>query len=538
MVKKVGILINEDARVAHWQQRIIKGIQKDKRFELSLILEDGLYKKEIFKKNRAQSFMSFLLSIQKYLERKLLRISDRSLSLPDLIDYQNLASCLTRFSTIKKSDSRVFLYDVVLDFSQIPHKSEYIKISKNGIWKILFRDIEQQKSGPIGFWEVLEREEGIGAVLGRVVNKGPDSYEILNTSFFNRGWSITETKNVVCEGAVSMVFKELNQIFFQQKDTVPHQVFNPINNKTPDLWSLLKYLGRFYSFLFFKVWEKFANSVLKIRPEKWSLFLGNGVFETSILEKLKPAPMPKDEFWADPFLFEYKGNEYVFFENYSYHSKKGKISCGRIIDDTLADISDVLVKDYHLSFPYIFRDGDNVYLMPETCGNKRLELYKAIHFPDSWELYSTAFDGELVADPFFYTDDDNQRWLFLNKQMDESAPMNSELFIYKVDSLKLDMLSPHKKNPVLIDARVARNGGPTFKLGNTLYRPSQRNIDGIYGRALNINRIKKLTLEDYEEEIDQVCLPTFQKNLIAMHHLHQTSKRFVIDAAYKNSNKV
>ena len=169
--------------------------------------------------------------------------------------------------------------------------------------------------------------------------------------------------------------------------------------------------------------------------------------------------------------------------------------------------------------------------MPETADNNRLELYKCVNFPDEWELYSTAFNGEKVRDAYFYND--KQKWLFVNKEVNLNTSSDSELYIYRVDSLKLENLEPHLKNPVIIDAKKARNGGSIFKYKNEIYRPSQANIDGIYGRALNINRIDKLTIDEYVENKIVRVYPNFHKGLVSMHHLHQTDGLFVIDAAYK-----
>ena len=100
---------------------------------------------------------------------------------------------------------------------------------------------------------------------------------------------------------------------------------------------------------------------------------------------------------------------------------------------------------------------------------------------------------------------------------------------------------PHEQNPVIIDARTARNGGAIFEFEHETYRPSQANIDGIYGRGLNINKIKKLTIDEYIEETEITILPNFFKGLQATHHLHQVEGGFVIDAAFKRvtiGNKV
>ncbi len=85
---------------------------------------------------------------------------------------------------------------------------------------------------------------------------------------------------------------------------------------------------------------------------------------------------------------------------------------------------------------------------------------------------------------------------------------------------------------MIIDSRTGRNGGAIFSYGNEIFRPSQRNVEGIYGRALNINKIKELTINSYVEEISVIVEPDFHEGLISIHHLHQIEGLFVFDAAF------
>ena len=201
--------------------------------------------------------------------------------------------------------------------------------------------------------------------------------------------------------------------------------------------------------------------------------------------------------------------------------------------DKIVDVVDVLDLDYHLSYPFIFEEKGDIYMIPEASENNRLEIYKCAKFPDKWELYSTAFEGEGVVDTLLYLDKDMQKWLFINKTSNPSSGFENELFIYKIDSLKLNKIEPHKQNPVIIDSRVARNGGAIFEFEGKTYRPSQRNVDGIYGRALNINQIKELTINDYKEDCIRIVKSDFQKGFTSIHHLHQYRNMFVFDAAYE-----
>lgn len=537
-MKKVGLVFSTDAPIYHWQQRLVKSVVENQNFETVFLYLDKASKREIVPNSNINHLACKLLNLHLVFEKRLLNSTHPVWDTSDFIKRTYPTISTINVASLRKDDSKNTDFEAIVNLTDILLSEGDINVSKNGVWNILFSDAEQNRRGPIGFWEVLEGDSGIGATLCTIADNNQDRCNIRSTCFFNRAWSMSETSRTVTEGAVSMVLKELNALSDENRPIFSKSASQLPNRTYPGFADVIRYICRFYYRLGGKGLEKLGNAFFGIHPEKWSLFLGYGDFESCSLDKLKSVPMPKDEFWADPFLFEHEGRDYVFFENYSYHTKRGKISCGILEGSTLKDIKDVMVMDYHLSFPFIFREGEDIFLMPETSENKRLELYRAVDFPVSWELYSTAFEGELVADPLFYTDADNQRWLFINKQADEASPMNSELFIYRVDTLHLKELVPHRQNPVIIDARVARNGGGIFKKDNAPYRPSQRNEDGVYGRALNINLIKKLSLEEYEEEVKKVYYPKFDTGLMAMHHLHQTEKAFVFDAAYRSSLKM
>lgn len=278
--------------------------------------------------------------------------------------------------------------------------------------------------------------------------------------------------------------------------------------------------------------QKFITKFNLARTNCWALYQGIGNILHAPLFRLKPIPLPKGVFWADPFLFEENGKEFVFFENFNYSSGKGKISCGILSGNKLEDVKDVLVKPYHLSYPNVFKENGDIFMIPESGHNNRLEIYKANEFPEQWELYSTAFKGEIVADANYYIDKAGEKWLFINKGTIEDV--NSELYIYKIDSLNLFSIIPHEQNPVIIDCRSSRNAGPIFEHEGKLYRPSQLNIKGKYGYGLNINITRKLTIEEYEEDQFVSIKPDFFNNLSGIHHVHQLKNKFIVDVAFKS----
>lgn len=547
---KIGILIKKFERLENWELRIIEGIIKNPNLKLELLVQDGRknnqnpnsFKRKflrLFKQRKI--FSTLILKIQILIEKKIFK------EIPS-INKIKIITALNKIERIflkperkgfvdifSKKDSdllKKYKLDVVLRHEFNIIRGPILESSKYGIWSFHHADNSINRGGPAGFWEILLKQKSIGVTLQQLTSE-LDGGLVIDKAFFNRHWSFVLSNRRIYEASVSLLFKNIKKLLkdnYSPKKSIVY--YNPLY-KSPNTKNTIKYLFSFYSKLVTKFIHYLNYNFLGTKYHCWTLFIGKGDFLNSTLFKLKPVKLPKNQFWADPFILNYKNKNYIFFENYDYKLKKGKISCGLIENQQLINITDVMEKDYHLSFPYVFEENEDLFLMPETSENNRLELYKCLEFPNKWELYSTAFEGEKIVDTFFYNDHNNQRWLFTNKLADLNSVFDSELFIYRVNDLDLKKMEPHQNNPVIINSEIARNAGQVFSFNNKVYRPSQANIDGVYGRALNINQIEKLSINEYKETKIITVFPNFHKGLISTHHLSQANKLFVIDGAYK-----
>jgi hypothetical protein len=538
---RIGILIKEFEDLENWELRVIDNIKNNQNFELTLLIKDGRGISKNLKPN--YTLGEFILKKQILIEKNRYLNNTKSVNKTDLLEFLNNIPSIQinpiskgKIDTFKVEDSqRIQEYnlDVILKHGFNNLSGGILNVAKKGIWLLSHSDLSLNRGGICGFWEVLLNKPIIAVSILKLsshLGKG----NIIDKAFYNRNlFSSVITNNIVKESSVSLLLKNLKKLS-KNEDLVTYDIVNfDICDETPNLYYTCKYLFNFYTIY---ALNKIKSIIISsdIRKQCWTLFIGKGNFMETDLSKLKSAKVPSNEFWADPFLFNYKNVHYVFFESYSYITKKGKICCGRVENDRIVDVIDVLDLTYHLSYPYIFEERGEIFMMPETGENKRLEIYKSIGFPNKWELYSSGFEGESVQDTTLYIDEEKQKWLFLNKVIDSNVDRTSELYIYKIDSLKLNTIEAHKDNPVIIDSRVARNGGAIFEYKGKIYRPSQSNTDGIYGKALNINLIKKLTIDEYEEETIRKVESNFKKELVSIHHLHQIEGMFIFDAAYKS----
>ena len=163
-------------------------------------------------------------------------------------------------------------------------------------------------------------------------------------------------------------------------------------------------------------------------------------------------------------------------------------------------------------------------MIPETSEKKRIEIWKAKNFPKKWFLFKKLFVGENFADCSILNYK-GQLWLFANKSEDKFNDHDSELYIYKIKDNKFKHFVPHKLNPVICDSRTARNAGNFFKIKDKYFRPSQININQIYGYGLNINEILQLDLNNYKEKV----VKKFISKNESIHHLSVLNDKFTFD---------
>gem|GEM_PF-1564730 len=257
---------------------------------------------------------------------------------------------------------------------------------------------------------------------------------------------------------------------------------------------------------------------------------GNTLLSQGNLEGFKLLEPPSSEFWADPFLFTHKNKTYLFFENLEFSTGVGKLSVlnlSALEAGHAAVPADVLVMPYHLSYPQVFKDQEQIYMLPETTGNNAVELYVAEEFPLKWKKAGNLLDNIKAHDATLMKKD-GLYWLFANVES-KNAPFNDELFIFSADSLKGEWRA-HPLNPVATHVESARSGGRIHYDGEKLLRPSQ-DCSVCYGYGLNFNEVIVLNQKDYSEALLEKITPFQQKDYHAIHSYDVNDEYEVIDMA-------
>jgi len=269
------------------------------------------------------------------------------------------------------------------------------------------------------------------------------------------------------------------------------------------------------------------NDVVKIQD--WHV----GMITQPISDFLKPDNTPKiiwlptpdkEKYIADPFGLIRDGRIFILCEEFDYSTCKGRIVCYAEDEDHTFGASHVAMEvPFHLSYPYLLEWNGETYCIPETCQAREVSLYRAQEFPYRWEKAATLIPNFPGLDTSVFEFDG--RWWLTCANL-EDGPWE-KLFIWRADNLTGPWL-PHSANPVKISRHSSRPAGTPFMHEGILYRPAQ-DCSKSYGQSVVINRVKRLTKDEFEEEEVTVVKPFQAPYLEGLHTLSSIDRMTLID---------
>lgn len=195
-------------------------------------------------------------------------------------------------------------------------------------------------------------------------------------------------------------------------------------------------------------------------------------------------------YWcADPHLFDYNGNTYVFAELYDRVLRRGVIGYCKITENGYTPWKVVLKMPWHLSYPHVFTYENAIYMMPESYVAKEIAVYKAEKFPENWEKVAVLKRDYVAVDSTLFSVD-NLKWL----QTLQFADGHEYFNLFAVNKGGLSDF------PLIIskDDMNKRPGGKLFVYKGKLIRPAQDCAES-YGCALNFYEVIKAAKNVYEE---------------------------------------
>jgi len=154
-------------------------------------------------------------------------------------------------------------------------------------------------------------------------------------------------------------------------------------------------------------------------------------------------------------------------------------------------------------------------MVPESVGNRSVEMYVSDDFPLTWRREHTLIRDLALADPTLQQI--AGRWWLFATAGPTIVEQCSRLVIFHADSVT-GPWSPHRFNPVKINRAHARPAGRLFEVGGFWYRPAQ-DCSKVYGGGIIINRVELVTEDAYvETPVARLSPPSAAKATHTLNH--------------------
>lgn len=261
------------------------------------------------------------------------------------------------------------------------------------------------------------------------------------------------------------------------------------------------------------MFNKIKNKLMRYT---WDLAYGkfSGDVHENILGKLEYIKNPyKDKWFADPFILTVD-KKYIHFlvEEYDYSVNRGRIAriCVNRKSNTIVECKIILDLPTHLSFPVIYRIGNDVYVQPENSESGESNIYfydleKDLLVKHSCLIKEPLTDAiikeELGVYTMYATTADNANGNILNKYQSNS------------------FWGPYQKeSSVEYPNNTARMAGMFLENKGRSIRPAQY-CERDYGRAV--------ILYDDHKEIQRIQPKSYK--YAGIHTFNSFQRYFVID---------
>jgi len=388
--------------------------------------------------------------------------------------------------------------DFILQFGFDTIGGEILNAAKYGVWSFLYGNEQLCSSGPAGFMEIYSNIPVSTVILQRlteVTGKGIILRKAVTNTLLH---SFQANLDVLLWVSASLPYFLANEISLQGFHFPPPVGISGTDCKMPGnvkvILFLLKLLRNRMNFYWHDLF----------RAEKWNIGIINHSIQELALNRYEIKPenilwmreRGSHHYYADPSGFMEENKVHILMEDYSLRENKAHIS-EAVFDPARKSFSIPLISietKEHLSYPFIFTHGENIYCLPSSFRYNHIGLYKRNYSEGAFMADRVLIDKIDAIDPTLISFNDRW-WLFFTLRQYS----NTHLYVYSSDEL-YGGYKPHPKNPVKIDIRSSRPAGLPFIHQGQLFRPA-KDCSGTYGRRIAINKVTALSEQDYQEEV-------------------------------------
>jgi len=543
---KLGIIIN-GIKLEAWKHSVVKQLINSEFVNVScfFIIQSPYYIEKELKKSNDPIIISMLGKLTS-------QPANNERAYNNLVDSSELLSSIPLITLHfqdnelagSSPDAGSIKLDAIIDLIGTELPDRFKTSPTYGVWRIR-PDQRLINNGILSdFWDLILRSQAIKMSLEIEGYSAKGTIDVCSTFETILPFSQQINRNKAYWRASLLIPRVINGIInygigYLDKLTEGTSPKTEKSNTKRPLTDITRKLKNFVDFLFVLSRQIYKKMFFGIE-EEWQVMIDinkddSPSFAFRRFKKLNP---PDGFFWADPFVVYLEDNYYLFVEEISFSEPNAHISVLRLNSKgDLISGNRILERPYHLSYPFVFTFDNEYYMIPETSGNKTIDIYKCLQFPDKWEFHKTIMTGLSAVDTTLF-EYKGKWWLFTSIDESEgSAGLDTDLFLFYSDNPLTGAWCSHPLNPVVSDVRSARPAGKIYIKDGKIFRPSQ-NCSGRYGRAVNLNMITVLSETDYQEEVCKSIEPDWDKKLKGTHTLNSDGLLTVIDAYKFRKRKI
>lgn len=517
MKLKIGIAL-DSSDVSAWKISLMKKIQQSphSRIELFLILNSDS------DESGSKTNISPLFKIHRKFDARIFP------STPYAFLQKNVKDTFPKVDLKANLDNNII--DVLLWLKNEPPSTSFYQKSRYGIWFFSHGHLgfETTNEAVIGYHAFFQKQETSTSSL--LIKRTKRDTPIIAYQSWSMPHAYTWTRSQNEEAwkitsFVPRVLKELHEegeiVFFNNSKLLTSDK-QLIKNNTLTFFKSLQNILLHVFFLTKRIFQNF------ISKRQWILLYHIQDDRSESFSKFKKLIPSIDTFWADPFLWNHKGENFVFFEELPFATEKGHISVLKLNPSgEFTAPKKVLDLPYHLSYPFLFEFKKTLYMIPESFSNRNIQLFECTQFPDQWEHKMNLMEDVIAADTTLFNHQ-NKWWLFTSMDENNGESLDDELFLFYADSPLTSEWTSHPMNPIVSDVRRARPAGNIFLDNGRIIRPSQ-DCSKVYGHGFNLNEIEILSETDYQEKHLSNIRPDWDKDLKRTHSYNSLKGLTIID---------
>ncbi|HEX2826105.1 MAG TPA: family 43 glycosylhydrolase [Burkholderiales bacterium] len=519
----VGVLLRA-LDIPVWQHAALESIAGSSHSELALaiVVPGGAEGTQV--RSAAQSILARIVA----------RLDARMVCEVDALELKDARALLERVSVLQRAPAVIAEalagrgLDVLVDLGGVAPPREIAALVRHGVWSVTQPYSVSADAAEASFWPVYHGWAVGEAVLEETRADG-SRVALATTTPATNPFSLKLNASALCWRIAALVPQTLRRLHEegaqrlpQSTDRAPSAMRSDAPLEAPGTAALARYVAR-------NVTRRArASAARRFMLDQWILLYRRGdALSTAPAEFTKLVP-PKDRFWADPHLVRRHGRYYAFIEECPFDTGKGHIAVLSLGDDgTWSAPVKVLEREYHLSYPFVFEHDGELYMVPESEANRTIDLYRCTDFPQHWEHVRTLLT-DIAATDSTLIEHDGRWWLFANVVDNPGASFSDELYLFHSDALT-GPWKPHRRNPIVSDARRARPAGAIMRREGRLLRPAQ-DCSVRYGYGVRLHEIERLDEAEYREREIERIEPTWDGRIVAVHTLSHVPGLTMLDA--------